>query len=144
MAKTVEEKRAYHAAYYAKNGDKIRKRTAAHSAKKRAENKDAVNAKFRDYYRKRRAENLEHERARMRRSRRLPEPARPKPEFCECCGGPPGKKALALDHCHVSGEFRGWLCDRCNAGVGMLGDSIDGLMNAVRYLERAAKQRGEL
>lgn len=35
-------------------------------------------------------------------------------------------------------------CDRCNAGIGMLGDSIEGLMNAVRYLQRAAKQQETL
>lgn len=70
----------------------------------------------------------------------MPEPTRPRPATCDCCGGPPnGKGVLHLDHCHISGAFRGWLCDRCNRGLGFFDDSIAGLMNAVRYLERAAK-----
>jgi hypothetical protein len=139
--KTPEAKRAYYAAYYVKNGNAIRERTKINSAKRRVNDKDHVNALSRESYRRRRADNLESERARMRKNRGLPLPTRMKPALCECCGKQPGKKALALDHCHVSNRFRGWLCDRCNAGIGMLGDSIEGLMNAVRYLERAAKQQ---
>lgn len=142
--KTPEERRAYYAAYYAKNGEVIRERTKINSAKRRVDNKDKVNSLSRDSYRRRRTENLEGERARMRKNRGLPLPMRAKPALCECCSGPPGKKALSLDHCHVSNEFRGWTCDRCNAGIGMLGDSIEGLMNAVRYLQRAAKQQETL
>ena len=71
----------------------------------------------------------------------IPIPSRPRPAVCDLCGKPPGKRSLHVDHCHISGIFRGWLCSSCNAGIGMLGDSIEGLMNAVRYLERAAKQQ---
>jgi hypothetical protein len=63
-----------------------------------------------------------------------PEPTRPRPAFCECCGGPPGKSALHLDHDHRTGKFRGWLCSACNLGIGKLGDSIAGVLNALRYL----------
>jgi hypothetical protein len=44
---------------------------------------------------------------------------------------------LHLDHCHVTGSFRGWLCGKCNTGLGMLGDNIAGLKAAIAYLERA-------
>lgn len=41
---------------------------------------------------------------------------------------------LCVDHDHVSGEFRGWLCRRCNTGIGALGDSETGLLGALSYL----------
>lgn len=51
---------------------------------------------------------------------------------CECCGATGGK--LVYDHCHETGDFRGVLCYRCNTGIGKLGDNLDGLLQAVRYL----------
>jgi hypothetical protein len=76
----------------------------------------------------------------IRRRRGLPDPSRPCPENCECCGVLRRKaRSLDLDHCHVSGQFRGWLCNNCNTAIGKLGDSIDGLMKAVRYLERVGQ-----
>lgn len=61
-------------------------------------------------------------------------PTRPEPTHCEICRRT-SKKALCLDHCHVTGLFRGWLCDLCNRGLGMLGDDLEGLKRAVTYLE---------
>jgi len=37
--------------------------------------------------------------------------------------------------------FRGWVCNKCNRGLGLFDESIEGLVNAVRYLERAANQQ---
>lgn len=31
-------------------------------------------------------------------------------------------------------EFRGWLCDRCNVGIGCLGDNLEGVQKAAKYL----------
>jgi len=62
---------------------------------------------------------------------------RPCPMVCECCGQSPGKCALALDHNHDTGEFRGWLCSNCNLGLGRLGDNLPGVDRARAYLERA-------
>jgi hypothetical protein len=91
--------------------------------------------------RKWRAANPERVRAIARQSKRngYPQPTRSMPNGCECCGRANTKKALHLDHCHISGVFRGWLCDRCNLGVGLLGDNIDGLVRATAYLHRAYK-----
>ena len=74
-------------------------------------------------------------RAYYRKRAGLPEPTRPTPENCECCGSKLlGGKKTHLDHCHATGMFRGWLCNKCNLGIGALGDSVAGVENAIRYL----------
>jgi hypothetical protein len=73
--------------------------------------------------------------ARSRRGRGVPDPLYPKPQFCErpgCTRAPD-----AVDHDHNTGQFRGWLCFACNTGLGMFGDSADGMRGAIQYLERA-------
>lgn len=60
---------------------------------------------------------------------------------CKICGQPQRDKTrsrLALDHDHVTGEFRGLLCNPCNAGIAYFGDSILIMEEAIRYL-RASK-----
>lgn len=42
---------------------------------------------------------------------------------------------LVVDHCHNTNEVRGLLCVRCNAGLGQLGDTIEGLERALKYLK---------
>lgn len=59
--------------------------------------------------------------------------APPKPNICECCGIVSDK--LVLDHDHKTKEFRGWICNQCNHGIGKLGDSIEGLERAIKYLK---------
>jgi transposase len=63
-----------------------------------------------------------------------------KPDVCEVCGRPQQgrKKVLGLDHDHDTGELRGWLCHKCNAGIGMLGDDLDGIARADAYLRRTS------
>ena len=56
--------------------------------------------------------------------------------ICECCGK---VKKLALDHEHTSYEFRGWLCSKCNVGMVNLGDTIEGLQRAIKYLKKTIK-----
>lgn len=43
-------------------------------------------------------------------------------------------KPLFVDHDHKTKEIRGLLCIKCNAGLGMMGDSVEGLMKAINYL----------
>ena len=67
-----------------------------------------------------------------------PAPTRPMPERCELCDEPSnGNGRLHLDHDHTLGIFRGWLCYKCNAAIGMLGDTIAGVERAVAYLKKA-------
>ena len=65
-----------------------------------------------------------------------PTPTRLAPALCECCNSGNGLKRLALDHDHVTGQFRGWLCDNCNMGIGQLGDTKEGLLMALHYMEK--------
>ena len=55
-----------------------------------------------------------------------------KPEVCECCGKIPIQ--WCLDHDHSDDTFRGWICTKCNTGLGKLGDNLDGVIKAVNYL----------
>jgi hypothetical protein len=43
---------------------------------------------------------------------------------------------MHLDHDHTTGAFRGWLCNRCNLGLGHLGDTIASVEKALDYLRR--------
>lgn len=58
--------------------------------------------------------------------------APPKPNVCECCKQVPIK--WVLDHDHTNDSFRGWICDRCNTGIGKLGDDLQGIVNAMNYM----------
>ena len=78
-----------------------------------------------------RCKTCEKERHQLRR--KLEKTARPKPDVCECCEE---KTTLFPDHDHVTKKFRGWLCKSCNSGLGQLGDTLEGVMKAVRYLEK--------
>ena len=53
---------------------------------------------------------------------------------CECCGR---IDKLFYDHDHSSKQLRGFCCRNCNSGIGLLGDSEQGLRQALAYLERA-------
>lgn len=61
---------------------------------------------------------------------------------CACCGVKANRsgRRLFVDHDHETGAVRGLLCNACNAGIGHLGDTVDGVRLALNYLERAAQQ----
>jgi len=68
---------------------------------------------------------------------RIKNAPRPKPEQCEVCGalGKDFKKGLFLDHNHKTGEFRGWLCTRCNFILGLAKDNSETLRALANYLQ---------
>ncbi len=107
---------AYQRLWYKKNPEKIK----ASAAKWRQANRERVR-------------RLERER--RRRKVGMPAPTRPDPGICENCEQS-GDRSLALDHCHRTGKFRGWLCFKCNAAIGALGDNIEGLQRAIDYLRK--------
>lgn len=55
---------------------------------------------------------------------------------CGACEKPLEPLLMCIDHDHKTGTLRGVLCRNCNAGIGLLGDDLDGLLKAVAYLRR--------
>ena len=63
----------------------------------------------------------------------------PEGTICNCCEKVPmtygqSMTSMCFDHDPVKGKFRGWICKRCNVGLGNAGDDDEGVMNFVRYL----------
>ena len=84
--------------------------------------------------------NLSQERSKLKNSTPLPESTYTCP-IClateESAKGAGNSKngAWCLDHNHTTGSFRGWLCHRCNRGIGCFSDDVDKLKRAISYLE---------
>ena len=64
---------------------------------------------------------------------------------CKCCGTPmdhgKGKHACNFDHDPFTNTFRGWICKQCNTSIGGLGDSIEGVERALKYLYETTNRR---
>jgi hypothetical protein len=62
-----------------------------------------------------------------------------KPGTCDVCGARltrgRGKFSGNYDHNHATGEFRGWLCSRCNISLGCAGDNPEILRRLADYLD---------
>ena len=63
---------------------------------------------------------------------KLKKTAPPKPDNCQLCGREAPR--LLLDHCHDTDTFRGWICDKCNTGLGSFYDNVAFLTRAIEYL----------
>ena len=60
-------------------------------------------------------------------------------ERCAICkASSPGErlKHFVVDHCHVSKEVRGLLCDNCNKGLGHFKDSANSMESAILYIKQ--------
>jgi hypothetical protein len=61
---------------------------------------------------------------------------------CAICGrAPVAKQRLSVDHCHVTGQVRGLICDPCNTALGLFGDDPERLLAAARYLQAHKEQQ---
>jgi hypothetical protein len=45
------------------------------------------------------------------------------------------KTPFRLDHDHITGAFRGFICDACNTGMGKFRDNSDLMQRAIDYLK---------
>lgn len=67
--------------------------------------------------------------------------APPKPDKCDACGkkieyDPTRlKMGLCCDHDKRTKKFRGWLCNECNLGIGMLGDTLESIEKVYNYMK---------
>jgi Autographiviridae endonuclease VII len=63
---------------------------------------------------------------------------------CDICGREPNgtnhvEQSLVIDHDHETGAIRGLLCNNCNSGMGILGDTVEHLEAALQYLKEHHK-----
>jgi len=72
-------------------------------------------------------------------------PAPKKDHICPICNMseqeiklkyPNKKNVWCCDHNHITNEFRGWLCHKCNLGLGNFNDNPKRLENAIVYLTK--------
>jgi hypothetical protein len=54
---------------------------------------------------------------------------------CYMCEGVNSDRALAVDHCHTTGNVRKLLCTTCNTLIGQAKDNIELLNKAINYLK---------
>lgn len=52
---------------------------------------------------------------------------------CAICGTHEGR--ICIDHCHTTGKVRDALCDACNRGIGAMGDNLERVEKAAKYLK---------
>jgi len=59
--------------------------------------------------------------------------------ICNCCGYDcKSTQPLHTDHCHETGVIRGRICWEVNTSLGKLGDTVEGLERAIKYLRGGA------
>ena len=46
-----------------------------------------------------------------------------------------GNRDVNLDHSHETGDIRGWICNRCNTGIGNLRESVSILRRAIKWIK---------
>ena len=118
---TVEEKKDYHCAYYAKNKDNIsaKKRAyrAAHPGENTARNRKKRTGFSRELFLATLA--IQYNRCAICRI-----------EFSTL-----PRLHIHADHCHTTKTPRGILCTRCNHGLGQFSDDPARLRRAADYLE---------
>ena len=51
------------------------------------------------------------------------------------------KNDVVLDHSHIDGSIRGWLCSSCNTSLGKFNDSISVLQRAIDWIKNGGNQK---
>lgn len=58
-----------------------------------------------------------------------------KPPICTICQKTNNRR-IVVDHDHNTDEIRGWLCDKCNMGLGYLSDDEDTILRLAEYVRK--------
>jgi len=45
------------------------------------------------------------------------------------------KNDVVLDHYHLNGEIRGWICRQCNSSIGMMDEDVSILARAIQWIQ---------
>ena len=128
---------AYEAKRLRNDPDHVRALARKNERAHRARNLDAIRKRDRELRGRIRKAFPEREAAQQRRQKAARDKAlalaagRPRPDTCDICPSPAGR--IVFDHCHDSGVFRGWLCDRCNRTLGQVKE-IPGTASGARQL----------
>lgn len=70
--------------------------------------------------------------------------------LCAICEKPEQRRqhgvvqALAIDHCHATGRFRGLLCEACNKVLGFVEDKPERLQRMLEYLKQGQESNQPL
>lgn len=61
--------------------------------------------------------------------------------LCAICGEIEAEKStrntyFTVDHCHITNQIRGLLCNWCNRGLGLFEDNTDRIKSAINYLKK--------
>lgn len=113
--------------YYSKNQETIKPRNKQNSRRYRKENPDRVLNSNRMYLYKEYGLTIEQVNQKLINQNHK----------CIICGNDELEKKLHLDHDHITGQIRDFLCHRCNALIlGGSGESID-QDKAIKILESA-------
>ncbi len=133
---------AYHVDYYAKNKDRIKERFNEHHREKTKIYQAAYYASHQAALKLKSKEWGMNNSEKRKNSRLLKSYGITLTQYnsmlscqdgkCKLCGK---KATLVLDHCHKTGRIRGFLCHGCNLAIASLGDSLEGVMRAIVYLE---------
>ena len=64
---------------------------------------------------------------------------------CEGCGVHESEltQGLFIDHDHATGEFRAWLCTKCNAALGLAGDCPEVLLRLADILDTRERDNAQ-
>ncbi|RVN04091.1 endonuclease domain-containing protein [Sinorhizobium meliloti] len=108
--------------------------------------KEYRKAKKRESYRRNKHKHLpkiNESSKQINQKRREASATRARSPVCEVCGEQNSRSgnpsATCWDHNHATGEFRGWLCARCNMVLGRVGDSSELLKSLADYVASNGK-----
>lgn len=153
----VSPRHEYYKQYYARNKEKMLKATMKYrldnpgvASKYRPDASSVFNKDYDvpdirvSYYDRNRSKILEDRKVQLKKKRydAMPQEVRDRilnnSLACAICGAEsnPHDKSLSLDHNHATGQWRDWLCDRCNTALGLIREREDVCFLMAAYIRK--------